>query len=367
MNTEFKNQEITVIVKPTHECNFKCPYCYIPSEDVEKGYMSDKTLRNMSEQLASNFENIHFIWHGGEPTLMGLEFYEKVKDIQADYGSERFRNGIQTNASLLTEEFLDFFKKEMFGIGFSLDGPKHLHDITRVHKINSSGTFDDVMKAVNLMKRKGIVAGAICVLNRYNINRTDEIYDFFNENKINFKISPVSPAGRAKFNTELRITPQEYTDAIMRLFDRWFYDENSKIRRIYCIQDKIESIVTNKPNSCSTLGKCAESYIGIDPSGNVYPCGRWTGINEFRYGNINETPLNQVLKSKTREKLIKRKDMLIKSECKPCNWKEICNGGCMYNAYLAHGTVFARDLFCESTKMILEYISKSVDSQLMLI
>lgn len=362
-----EGERIIVIAKPTHECNFKCKYCYIPSETIEKGHMNDETLRSLTEGLFSNFDKIKIIWHGGEPTLMGLDFYEKVKDIQAEYDSKRFSNRIQTNAGkTLTEELIDFFKSEKINISFSLDGPKHLHNLTRVYH-NNKGTFDDVIRSVNLMKRKEMRTGAICILNRYNIDNTDEIYNFFKKRQINLKVNPLIQIGRAKNNANLSITPQEYANAMTRFFDRWLFDKDPKIM-VDPFQGDIKGFLSNTPYGCNSSGDCAERFLGIDPSGDVYPCGRFSGEEEFRYGNVNKTPLKKILESEKRKKLIKRKEIMtgIGGECNPCNWRDLCNSGCMHNAYINNGTVYSRDLYCESTKILYNHIAKTIDSQLML-
>lgn len=357
-------KRITVIAKPTHECNFKCRYCYNAAENLEKGRMNKSTLRRMMERLASYFDEVKLIWHGGEPVLMGSEFYESVRDLQKEIDPKKFVNGIQTNASLLTEQLLLFFKKEDFNIGISIDGPKHLHDLTRIYP-DGRGTFDDVMKSVNLMKEKSMRTGAICVLSKCNIGNIDEIYDFFKANQIGLKANPLVYSGRAKKNADLSITPLEYANAIIRLFHRTFFDESLKID-VDPIEDSIDNFLTNDPHDCTSTGNCSESYIGIDSVGDVYPCGRWTGLKEFRYGNINKNTMEDILESRIRQYLIKRKEVMNNGECNPCGLKELCNGGCMHNAYETTGNAYERDNYCEGYKMINDTIFKSVKDQLKL-
>lgn len=365
-SSEPDTNRITAIIKPTHECNFRCEYCYASTESLEKEWMTELTLRNLIEQLMTTFDEVDFIWHGGEPLLMGLNFFKEVRRLQKDINPNfKLRNRIQTNGTLLTKKFLNFFKEENFGIGISLDGPKYLHDCNRVYP-DGSGTFDDVMRSVNLMKRKEMRIKVICVLNKYNLDKIDEIYDFFNKNQLDIEVNPVVPSGRGRKNPELCITPEEYGNTTIKLFKRWFYDKNSKIK-IYSFEDKIEEFLTGIFNRCFSADGCMEHFIGIDPSGEVYPCSVWTGIRGFEYGNINKTPLNQILKSGIRQKMINRTQKMIEGECKSCNWRGLCKGGCLRNAYLAHGTVYSKDCFCVGKKMIFDHISKEIDHNLNLL
>ena len=192
-------KSITAIIQVTNDCNLRCPYCYANSEKFEKNYMNETTLKNVIEQLMKTFDEVRIQWHGGEPTLVCEKFFKKVKKLQSVFSNCRVINGIQTNGTLLTEKFLDFCKKEDFQISLSLDGNKHLHNLTRIYP-NGSGSFDKVMKVISLMKNKEIKFGAICILNKNNIKEIDEIYDFFNENQIDVRINSVEPTGRAKIN-----------------------------------------------------------------------------------------------------------------------------------------------------------------------
>src|SRR3989344_2667671 len=201
---------LAVIAKPTHACNIACKYCYIDPK-AEAGSMSQQILSQSIEKVSDYADSSHWIWHGGEPLLMGLDFYKTIKDIQDFYRQrgKRFTNGIQTNATLLTNEFLNFFEKTQdFHIGTSIDGPRELHNASRIYQ-SGKGSYDEVMRGINLMKkrnrhklnghnRNGVGGGAICVISKVNVDYPQELYDFFKSQSINVKFNPIIESGRAK-------------------------------------------------------------------------------------------------------------------------------------------------------------------------
>ena len=140
---DVKSKKISVIVKPTHDCNLGCRYCYI-DPDAEQGIMSQKTLGRMVDQLATTHEEANFIWHGGEPFTMPLEFYREAVRLQNVYSGTKFTNGFQSNGTLITDEILDFCEENDFRIGFSLDGPQKINDKTRIYKDGES-CFEDIL------------------------------------------------------------------------------------------------------------------------------------------------------------------------------------------------------------------------------
>jgi len=355
-------KKIVAIVQPTTSCNLNCKYCYIDENNSRK-FMDKKTLENIIKKFAilkKNYDvNTHFLWHGGEPLLPGMDFYRDVISLQNKYYAQLkgVSNSIQTNLTLLNEKFLNFLVQNKIDVGFSLDGPKEINDSARVFK-NGKGTFDKIMENVALMKEKNLKLRAIAVLNKKSINKLVELYSFFKTNEISFKVHPLVYAGRFKQNEEeLEISQEDYGDALIKLFDVWFNDKEYKIN-IEPLYQYLGNLITGKPRECSTLFSCQERFISIDPEGNVYPCGRFSSISEFCYGNINQEPIEKILSSPIRRKLLERNSDSIK-DCQICKYKKICNGGCMNNAYNA-GNIFGKDDYCSAYKKIFEYLSSTL-------
>ena len=360
---------LTVIIKPTHDCNLGCKYCYVESE-AESGRMDEATLRN-SVRKVSKFvgkdKETHFIWHGGEPLLMGKEFYEMVVEAEREMGEGyTITNSIQSNGTLLTPEMADFFKEYEFHIGLSLDGPAEIHDRTRPYK-DGRKSFRNVLRAVKLARSRKIGGGVIAILNRVSIGHLEELYDFFKENQIGLKFNPLIRSGRARENYDgLSITPKEYGEAMIRLFEMWFYDPAHKDGVKVMIDPfdaVIGNIITGRPQGCNYSESCRNNFISIGPTGAVYPCGRFDGIPEFYMGNINDDKVGDMLASPIHVKLKERSAETVKG-CSPCKYKKICNAGCMHNAYMVDGDAMGKDYYCAGYKKLFGHIEKTLHKEL---
>lgn len=340
----------TVIVSPTNACNLRCKYCFT---DSGKGkIMNDLTLENTINKFQEEYDEINYLWHGGEPLMAGQEFYEKVVDLQKEHKKSKsnITNSIQTNGILLNEDIIDLFNENEFSVSTSLDGPKEINDLTRVYP-NGSGSFDDVMNNIELLKEKGRDVGAICVLNRKNIPYINEIYDFFVENDIGFKINPLQMSGRAE-HTDLGITPIEYGESIIKLLDRWFCEE--KPYKFTNGIDYIEMVFFKKPTTCIFKKSCQDGFIHVDDKGDVSPCMRFNK-NEFIYGNINESDVKTIENNPLRLSLLERK-----SCSNDCKHNAYCNGGCMHNAYI-DGDIMGKDPFGVAYNMIFDNLEKRLE------
>ncbi len=365
---------ITVIIKPTHGCNLSCKYCCV-EKGAEHGRMSLRTLEKAIEQVMRlpGRDRIRWIWHGGEPALMGQGFYEEVVKLQLRYRNEHLlSNGVQSNATLIDDRFLDFLLDNNFGLTTSLDGPEEIHNLTRVYP-DGRGSFSDVWSFVQEVRKrrinKGIKngrgangIGVICVLSKNNINFIERIYEFFRENKMAFKLNPIINVGRAADDPSgLAIGESDYGIALVKLFNKWFYEKDVGFD-VNPLSDILRALVTNQVGSCQFGRSCRESFISIGPLGDVYPCGRFGGVKEYWLGNINEKSLIDIIRSEKHQKMdIKSK---VIDDCKNCDYQKLCNSGCMYNAYLGNGAADAKDPYCASYKLLFECVNSALKHEL---
>jgi uncharacterized protein len=364
----------TVIIKPTHNCNLNCEYCYV-GEDAQKGRMNSKTLENSFEKTIKGFtdkshnhiDSVEFLWHGGEPLTMGLDFFKVITELTNFYKKIGYniKNSIQTNGTLLNEETIEYFtnKEHEFFIGLSLDGPKEIHDKTR-HYNDKTGSFDEVWKNILILKKYKKKIGAISVINKLNIDFIPEIYEFFKENDLSLKANPLINSGNAVKNKQsLGITPVEYGKAMINLFNLWFYDPKPNLDMTI---DNLDSIVrmklTNQSFGCNYSKSCQNSFISIGPNGDIYPCGRFDEIPEFRYGNINEDSLEKALNNPKRFELLQRTSNI--ESCRNCEHKTICNSGCIHNAYVTRENIYDKDYYCLAYKMIFGKVFKSINDEI---
>jgi len=344
----------------------------VPS-DAEHGVMSMSTLHNAMNQVVNYAKGrrITFIWHGGEPLLLDLKFYQEVAEVSRtlrDRGHS-IRNAIQTNGTLVTDALLDFITKERdFRLGLSLDGPEVVNDFSRP-KADGSGSFKQILQTITAIRERearaqdvSIGSGVICIIGRHNIKHLDALYDFFKSHQINFKVNPLVMAGRA--TCSLAVTPMEYGEAMCRLFDLWIDDPNTI--RIDPFQEIMTSLISGTPSSCNFSDSCAKTFVSIGPLGDIYPCGRFDGMSEFRLGNVNDPDgLKMALSSPEHAKLGSRGKFLSGGggSCSGCQYLPICNGGCMHIAHIS-GDVMGKDPFCAMYKSLYGHISKKLHAAL---
>ena len=349
------------IVKPTHSCNLRCQYCYVP-DSAENGLMSSATLHKVMSQAAEvgHGKSITFIWHGGEPLIAGLEFFREIASISHSLRETglHIKNTIQTNGTLITDSLLDFIVKEHdFHIGLSIDGPVYIHDKIRP-KADGSGSFNEIMNAIRMIRERGasegrecIGTGAICVIGKHNIDHLLEIYSLFKSLHINVKMNPLFVAGRA--TRDLTVTPDEFAEAMCRLFDIWIDDDDSI--KIDPYESIMNSFLVGSPSSCHTSPTCTNTFVSIGPLGDIYPCGRFDGVREFHLGNINGPGGLVTALSSSLPKLLESRPDNLDPSCMTCAYHSICHGGCMHNAYI-QGNLMGRDPFCSLYKKLYGHI-----------
>lgn len=359
-----KSKAIRMIVKTTDLCNLNCKYCYAPRELSRKGKMTDETLQNLTKETFEHFDTIGFNWLGGEPLLAGLDFYKKAIDIQNDHKmNHKVSNILQTNGTLIDDDFLDFFQKENFRVGLSIDGGREFHNLTRPYH-NGKGSYDDVITSLDEMKKRDILSVVKFTLNKTNLNNCMEIYDFCKSYDVPLAINPLLSKGRALTHPELSITPDMYADVMIKLFDVWFSDK--KFHKLFPFDNITEDLVLeyrrgNNYQNCRS--SCMGDIIYSDIDGDLYPCVEFDGDTKFILGNINRDCLWDIMNSDIKQYAHYRGTMV--EECKPCEYTKICNGGCMHNAYLSEGDVKGKDPYCSARKMLYDHISDAIRKEIL--
>jgi len=360
--------KFTIIIKTSYDCNLSCNYCY-EGQKPKKLRLSLDLAKKIISTFINQFPNkkIEFIWHGGEPLLLGQEFYEQIIEYQKNLGKqEQIKNSIQTNGLLLSDKFLNFLVSNHFNIGISLDGSKQIHDAQRVTR-NNGATFDKVfesfqrLRKANELYKKKSNPHALSVFTRNTLQHLDEFYEFFKENKMSVKINPLMSVGNAADSSDLFVSPHEYGQALVYLFERWV-NEKSPDFSIEPFPRMIRSLVTGKGETCVFSKACANQYLSVDPEGNITPCGRW-GKDDYYLGNIETEILDSILSS---SQFIAYKDGRNKTDtvCKGCRYMNICNGGCAFSGFMVDQSLSAKDFYCESYFMLFESMEKSLRTSL---
>ncbi len=350
--------EFQLLIKPSsYDCNLNCEYCFY--KRVEKLYpeikhprMSDKTLEVLIKKyLGLRLQNSVFCWQGGEPTLMGLDFYKKVVQFQQKYGigGQLVGNVLQTNGILIDEDWAKFLHDYKVFVGLSLDGPENIHDHYR-RTINGKGTWKKVMKCVKILQDNKVEFNILCVLSKANVNHVKELYQFFSENDLNYlqfipalectnnKMAPYSP------------TAEEYGKFLCEIFDLWKKNgvENVHFRTF---EDIFSLYLGLSTNSCP-FGKNCSDYLVIEWNGDVFPCDFFVK-SDLKLGNIINDDFSNILKN--RPAIFSNRKKKLGNECLNCHWKNICHGGCLKDRDFCENTDNNRSYYCKVYKLFFTY------------
>ncbi|MDE5607818.1 MAG: radical SAM protein [Muribaculaceae bacterium] len=356
-----------IILKPTLNCNLRCRYCYL-KESSKRGNAFDvdfakSILRQVKENLP-RYRKIKILWHGGEPLLWGLDnFKEILPYIDNEFHDREYKISIQTNLTLINNDFINLFKKHHVNVSLSLDGPNDIHDSQR-QTLRGLGTFDTVLNKIKICTNAGLKLGCITVGTRKHIGRVRELYDLMSELGLDFKFNPIFKGGEAQNNIEeLGISPAEYASMVIELFDLWFYDDRSRISSSF-FTDIASSIISKKKcTHCLLSYNCQDNIIAVSPSGDVVPCGRFCDedLIEYSYGNLHSDSLANILATIRTTKTYNRAEYIADSDCCSCHFYNICYGGCMYDGFLKSGDFRSKTFLCGAYKKIFKHITMRLE------
>ncbi|MHA1310545.1 MAG: anaerobic sulfatase maturase [Candidatus Helarchaeota archaeon] len=352
-------KEFQLLLKPTsYDCNLDCTYCFYKKTNkiypVKNPRMNDEVLEILIKKfLKFRFENSVFCWQGGEPSLMGLDFFKKVVQLQQKYGNEgqKISNSFQTNGTLLDKNWAEFFKKYNFLIGVSLDGNQKMHNTYRKFK-NKSPSWQKVMNSLYILQKYNVDFNILCVISKANINDVENLYSFFIENGYNYLqfIPPLECIDNkmASFSP----TSEEYGNFLCKLFDLWKdNDYNTVYIRTFA---QVLSAYLGIPPSCPFDKTCA-GYLVVEWNGDVYPCDFFVK-NKFKLGNILQDDFSTLLEKK--EKIFSSRKSKISIDCYNCHWKDICWGGCLKDRYFCDNPDKSKTYFCSAYKKFFTHSYK---------
>jgi len=348
----------TNVVKPTHICNLGCRYCY--NEDTRAPVMTAETLecvvRDTFDVPGTGLSPMRydFIWHGGEPLVAGQDFYENAVALQRTYANGRtYANTVQTNGLLINDKWAAFLEAERFQVSVSIDGPKHLNDLTRID-LRGRGTFERIRKCLDILRSHQIPFGVCVVITRANKDQAGEIFDFLKNERLPFNLIPLTLSGSAKGSYgELGLGPEEYAEPWIEMYDRWFDSRSEDY--VYCSDFgfKTLAILDGRPTDCIGQKNCSQHHVSTDPDGFVYPCATLSGNKEWSYGNLKDKRLTDLMDSVAARAA---KQRAADPQCASCKWQHVCHGGCMQRALKFTGDHNQRDFYCPSLYRIYEHV-----------
>ena len=355
-----------VMAKPAGStCNLDCRYCFYLSKETlpggpGAGRMSDELLEKFIKQYIDGVtgEEVVFSWQGGEPTLRGLDFFRKVVDLQKKYAkpNQRIENDLQTNGTLLNEEWAAFLKEHRFLVGLSIDGPREMHDLYRVTK-NQRPTFDAVFGAAKLLMKHGVPFNTLTCVNRINAKRPKDVYRFLRQelNSTTIQFIPIveykgfettapytwdseklpkdgSPEARPghpqSIVTDWSVDPYDWGDFLIGAFDLWFRKDVGKV-----LVNHFETLVAQHmglPSQMCVYSEVCGKGVAIEHNGDVYACDHFV-YPEYRTGNIRNRPLSELVFSPTQVKFGYAKSEMLPTYCRKCSYLNDCWGECPKN------------------------------------
>lgn len=337
-------------------CNLRCPYCFYSGHQPEIRKMSEEALDILTENLlAEPVKYIDFIWHGGEPTLMGIDFYQKVLEVQEKYKKpgQVVENSIQTNGTIIDKDWAQFFKENNLRPGLSMDGPAEFHNLTRINAAGR-GTFASVMASIVALQETNVPVGAIAVINKHTVLEPEKMFNFVKGMKIPFLMNRCEAVpSDSECIKSLAPSPDEYYQFLTKIFDLWIEEDDPNIK-IGPFDDLVKAVFGIAPSCCIYRGQC-QRYLTIDSNGDVYPCDEFLN-QRYIFGNLVEQSLNQVWSGiNFRNYYSGRKEVL--THCVGCEWKPVCNGGCMREWEDKKGSFNPREMdYCSARRQFFQTI-----------
>lgn len=356
MRSDNTPQGFHVVAKPIGPaCNLNCEYCFYLEKQAlfgphENYRMSDDVLRAFIAGYITSQPTpaVEFVWQGGEPVLLGLDFFRRVVELQKPFsGTKTITNSLQTNGTLLSDEWCAFLRKHNFLVGVSIDGPKEIHDRYRKDR-KGKGSFDRAMTGLKLLQKHGVEYNVLAVVARETARAPLEVYNFFEGEGIEFvQFSPVverlsGPKGRRmglklagpaplnKATEEVEaapwsVIPGEYGDFLIAIYEKWVRRDVGRVF-IMNFEWALNAWIGNPSPVCVHAGQCGRSLV-IEHSGDVYACDHCV-YPEYRLGNVATDRLSAMVERSLESGFGIAKETALPRWCRECDVLAACRGGC---------------------------------------
>lgn len=358
MNDNIANpfaKPLYVMLKPAGaHCNLACKYCYYLEKDklyptAQRHLMSDEMLEQFTREYieAQTMNQVLFTWHGGEPLLRSIDFYRKALSLQQKYaGGRRIDNVIQTNGTLLTDEWCEFFAQNHWLVGISIDGQQPDHDHYRLTAAGKP-SWKKVMQGIKLLKKHGVEWNAMAVVNAYNVNHPMEFYRFFKENGCQFlQFTPIverltrhedgrtlaSLADKDEISlSEASVAPEQWGYFLCAIFDEWVRKDVGKIF-VEIFDCTLANWMGISPGICAYSKECGHAGV-MEHNGDVYSCDHFV-FPEYKLGNIRDHSLIDMLYGEQQQEFSRLKHSSLPRQCKECDMEFVCHGECPKNRFM---------------------------------
>ena len=343
-----------VMLKPAGaHCNLACKYCYYLEknrlyQNTPRHLMSDEMLEQFTREYieAQTMPQVLFTWHGGEPLMRSIDFYKKALALQKKYAhGKQIDNVIQTNGTLLTDEWCEFFAQNHWLVGISIDGPQEYHDHYRITPAGKP-SWEKVMQGISLLKKHRVEWNAMAVVNAYNAEHPLEFYHFFRDNGCQYlQFTPIVERltqhedGRTLASladdreiplAEASVTPAQWGNFLCTIFDDWVRHDVGKMF-VEIFDCTLANWMGVLPGICAYSKECGHAGV-MEHNGDVYSCDHFV-FPEYKLGNIREQSLIDMLYGEKQQAFSRLKHTSLPRQCKECDMEFACHGECPKNRF----------------------------------
>ena len=384
----------SVMTKPIGpRCNIDCTYCYYLEKEKlfpqeKKFRMSDEVLETYIRQtietsVEGGMREVPFAWQGGEPTMLGVDFFRRVVALQNKYLPQgvRVANAFQTNGILLDDDWGRFFKDNGFLVGISIDGPDKVHNRYRVDR-QERATFDKVMAGLEVLQKHAVDYNALTTVHRANGGKGKEVYRFLKGLGITFmQFIPIAErnsaaggglAGAPQVDmdpgnkvTDWSVSPKAYGKFLCDIFELWFKQDIGTIFVQHF--DTMLALWMGQPSPLCVFAETCGNGLALEHSGNLYSCDHYV-YDDFLLGNITETPMREMVWSDRQMQFGRDKQAALTGQCQACSFRFACNGGCPKHRFaLSKSGEEGHDYFCESHTMFFRQCGKRIGDMAQLV
>ena len=345
--------KITIILKPTFECNFRCKYCYHSDTDYIHGKMSVPLFEELIKKTVDIYDKIHLIFHGGEPLLVGYDFYSSAFEIIRKYQKreKQFELAMQTNGFFLDDKFMALFRKNNVSVSASIDGPGKMNDLRE--------KGDIVFSKIKSLKNKGYQISLLGVTHKGNIKDYKRYYNYAKKNGYHLKVNPIFASGEALNNETYLLDSSTYIKEMKKMIKTYLNDPNPLIH-FYPLYNYAQMAILGRGKECAQ-GGCLEKFICVNYDGSIYPCGR-SYPKEYELGNIKEyEKLSDAFKCQNYRKILEE-SIIRCMDCKnKCDLYSCCMGGCNNSALLAGDITKPNQFDCDVYHALIPFIKEYIE------
>ena len=322
-----------VMLKPIgSRCNLSCRYCYYLEKAKlypQQEPLSEELLETFIQQYieAQTMPQVLFTWHGGEPLLRPLSFYQRALELQQLYARGRqIDNCLQTNGTLLTDEWCEFLRENRFLVGISIDGPQIFHDAYRCH------SFDKVMRGIQLLQQHSVEWNAMATVNHLNAGFPVEFYRFFKDIGCQYlQFTPIVERESRGQITDFSVTPEQWGRFLCGIYDEWVKEDVGQIF-VQLFDATLANWAGEPPGICSMSPTCGRA-AAMEANGDVYSCDHFV-FPEYRLGNIRQQSLTAMLYGERQQQFGRNKSATLPRQCRECQFLFACHGECPKNRFL---------------------------------